>query len=143
MKNYFEQLFGGVLALFGFMFGNEPNAIRLVTAFLIFVVFDFVTGFMKAKAKKDINSFTFETGFMKKILMIICISFCFFIDKYQLLNVGINLECATATFFIFGEIISILENFIELGIKLPQPLINVLTKAQQENGVVSNEKSKW
>lgn len=118
---------GGV----GLFFGNDLAVLNIVFCLFMVISFDLVTGIIKANYMKAVTSEKWIDGFIRKILMVMCVSFCYFIDKFQVLNLGVSLESAAAMFFIAGEIISVFENFIEMGLKLPPVLVNYLDKYKE------------
>lgn len=109
-------------------FGNSVEIRNLIMCLLFIMGFDILTGLMYAFTNKTVRSSKWINGIIRKFLMIVCISFSYYLDKYGLINGAINLEGATTLFFIGGEVISVLENFVLLGIPLPAILIKFLEK---------------
>lgn len=128
MKFDFSIILSLFVGVFGLMFGNDQTITRVIYAFLIVIAFDILTGVIKAWHEKNLKSQKWIDGFFRKIMMIVCVSFCYYLDNFKILNVGVSLESASAMFFIAGEVISVLENFIALGINLPQPLSDYIAK---------------
>lgn len=100
----------------------------LFLGYLILNVLDYLTGTIKAKIKKQENSNKGLLGIIKKICYWILISVAFLIS-YLLVDIGncinINLEFVmlfgwfTVACLIVNEARSIIENLIEIGIKVP------------------------
>ncbi len=100
----------------------------LFLGYLILNVLDYLTGTIKAKIKKQENSNKGLLGIIKKICYWILISVAFLIS-YLLVDIGncinINLEFVmlfgwfTVVCLIINESRSIIENLIEIGIKVP------------------------
>jgi toxin secretion/phage lysis holin len=122
-------LAGGV----GLFFGDDVAVLNVVNALFIVILFDIVTGVVKANYMKGITSEKWIDGFIRKILMLMCVSFCYFLDKFAVLNLGVSLEVGAAMFFTAGEVISVFENFVEMGLKMPPVLVNYLAKYHEED----------
>lgn len=100
----------------------------LFVGFLILNIFDYITGTIKSKIKKEENSSKGLIGIVKKICYWILIGISFLI-AYLLVQLGnklnINIEFImllgwfTLACLIINEARSIIENFIEIGIKVP------------------------
>ncbi len=134
MNEKANYIFSGLCAIATFLFGNNPASTKFVIALAVFIAFDLITGVINALIKKEFKAGVFEYGILKKVGILVAVSFCYFIDKFQIVNVGINFESITAMFFIGGEIISNIENFANMGLKLPQQLISAINKQFIEGG---------
>lgn len=122
----------GFLSIF---FGNSKTAITLVYALLIMMGFDIFTGVLKAFAmkKNKISSAVFSLGIFKKLGILTAVSFCYFLDSYKLLNIGISLESCVAVIFVLNECISIIENLGDMGITQLTFLKEKLLSLEKEN----------
>lgn len=129
MKVNFETILSLILGGIGLMFGTDKEIQRIVFALLIAIGFDTLTGVIKARYKKNITSQKWIDGFIRKILMLVAVSFCYFLDSFHIINVGVSLESASAMFFIAGEVISVFENLTEMGLPLPKVIIDYLGNA--------------
>ena len=111
----------------------------LFLGYLLLNIFDYITGTIKSKINKNESSNKGLKGIIKKVCYWILIAVSFLIS-YLLVEVGncinINLEFVmlfgwfTLGCLIINEFRSILENLSELGIKLPDFLINGLEVIQ-------------
>lgn len=100
----------------------------LFLGYLILNVLDYITGTIKSKIKKEESSNKGLTGILKKVCYWILIGVSFLMS-YLLVQVGsyinINLEFVmlfgwfTLTCLVINEARSIIENLIEIGIKVP------------------------
>lgn len=121
-----------ILAMFaggvGLMFGSNSDILKIVAGLVIIMGFDLLTGIVKAMYNKNIKSSIWIDGFIRKILMLLCVCFCYYADKFGFINLGVSLESASALFFMAGEVVSVFENFVDLGIPLPKILIDFLAK---------------
>ena len=104
----------------------------LFAGYLILNILDYITGTIKCKIKKEESSSRGYIGIVKKVSYWILIGVSFLIS-YLLIELGnkinINLEFImffgwfTLTCLIINESRSILENLVEIGIKVPSFLI--------------------
>lgn len=121
------------------MFGTDSSIMKYVLALLIFMLFDLSTGIFKAIYNKNFKAGLLEFGILKKVGILVAVSFCYFIDKFGIINAGVNFESISAIFFIGGELISTIENFADMGLQLPQKIIDLINN-QFKNGVDTNAK---
>ena len=104
-----------------------------------FIVFDVVTGFIKALAQKNVDSTILRKGLFHKLSEIAAIAFSMGCEyALQFINIGFNLPMviAVCSYIILMESISILENIISLNPRLGKFLQKYLKKlkgAQDEN----------
>lgn len=118
------------------------------------IVFDIITGILKAKVRHIINSNAGYKGFWKKLSLLAGLAFGFFLDflEYYLITKGeeglhINIPFAIPIGMIIGiyivlnESISICENLHECGVRLPAFLLKALQIAKKsiDNGVKNNK----
>lgn len=99
---------------------------------LIFIVIDFVSGFVKAWANKEFTSSKFYIGGVKKlgILLIVAVA-----TQLDTLMVGetVIFRVAAITYYIANEGFLILENWGALGLPLPKQLKDALAKLKEDN----------
>lgn len=89
--------------------------------YLIFLLMDFATGFMKAYKVEGFKSRKLRDGVIRVITELMAIVFAGVLDFAFGLNI---LMVSTKTLFIFKEAISLVENFGILGVELPDILKN-------------------
>jgi len=130
MRINFESIIVTILGGVGLFFGNDANMTKMVVTLIAIMGFDLFTGVFKAMKNKDVQSSKWIDGFIRKVCMLLCVSFCYFLDSAKIVNLGVSLESASCLFFLGGEVISVLENFVAIGIQLPPVLINYLQKEQ-------------
>lgn len=123
------EIIAGVGAM---LFGTNAEVLKFVYALIIFIAFDLTTGIARALYTKTFKAGALENGLIKKVIIIVAISFCYFIDKFNILNAGISLESVASVFFVVGELVSTMENFADMGLKLPQQIIDVINKKAGE-----------
>ena len=100
----------------------------LFLGYLILNILDYITGTIKSKIKKQESSNRGLIGILKKVCYWILIGVSFLVS-YLLVQIGsyinINLDFVmlfgwfTLTCLIINETRSIIENFVEIGIKVP------------------------
>lgn len=123
IKMFFKKFFSLIGSFLLFLFGDFDLLLKTILA-LMFL--DYVTGICKSFIKHKINSSIGAEGIIKKVTYLCCIAVSVMLD--QMLNVDGGLRTLIITTFIFNEILSILENSGEIGIKIPNVLYRALEK---------------
>jgi toxin secretion/phage lysis holin len=123
MNKIIAKIFTFFSSLLLFLFGNFDF---LMKSMLILMILDYITGVLKAFVNKKVNSTIGGKGIIKKTIYLIIIAVSVILD--QILNLGGSLRTIIITSFIFNEMLSILENSAEMGIKIPNILIKSLDK---------------
>lgn len=105
-------------------------------------VVDYATGLMATTSRKEkISSYKSIKGIIKKVSMYMLIIVGFIIDiliKYTIANLGIQLQfptlvsCIVAIWLVCNELISILENLIDIGVEVPSFLKPLVEKIKNE-----------
>lgn len=103
---------------------------------------DYITGLMATTSRKEkISSYKSVKGIIKKVSMYLLIIVGFMIDiliKYTINNLGVQLEfptivsCIVAVWLVCNELISILENLIDIGVEIPSFLKPIVEKIKNE-----------
>lgn len=114
-------------------------------------VVDYATGLMATTNRKQkISSYKGIRGIFKKVSMYLLVIVGFFIDtliNYTVTNLGMSFEipalvsCVIAVWLVCNEIISILENLIDMDVDLPPfviPLVKMI-KGQTEDKISIKE----
>lgn len=118
------------------------------------IVFDFITGLIKANIKGELSSDIGRKGFFKKIALLVCLFFGFFLDyviPYMCGSIGVKIPFDTpfgliiCFYIVMNECISICENLYacDPGI-MPKWIVKVLKSAKEqidEKGGSANENS--
>lgn len=112
---------GLISSCFVFLFENIDINLKYL---IIVVILDFISGIFKAFVKKKINSSIGVKGVLKKFSYFIVVAISKIIG--DILNIGNLLLRIVIYSLVFNEIVSILENCTEMGIKLPKLLISSL-----------------
>ena len=90
----------------------------------------------RAFIQNKVNSSIGAKGIIKKVAYLCIIAVSVLLD--QLLNINGGLRTLIIISFIFNEMISILENGSEIGIKIPKVLYNSLDKLNSEDSDKNN-----
>lgn len=103
----------------------------LIHALLVLMMIDIITGLMKAWKNKNLWSRKSLYGFGRKMLIFLIITVANIIDFIMQLN-GV-LVLATVMFYTINEVLSITENAGQLGLPLPEKLMEVLEVVQKQD----------
>ena len=99
----------------------------LMTALLIFMVLDYVTGLMCAIADKKLSSAVGFKGICKKVLIIMLVGVAHVVDLH-VVGTGDALRSAVVCFYLSNEGVSVLENAAHLGLPVPDKLKGILAQ---------------
>ncbi|MED3976194.1 phage holin family protein [Priestia megaterium] len=127
----------GITALFG---GWD----KVFQVLLICVILDIITGIIKGLAFHDFSSKRMRKGFLTKIGYFIVIALATQFDKLmpEEFN-GLPLLRTLAIFFYVAvEASSILENLAQMGVPVPQAIIDRLAVLQSKSGEKKSSKEK-
>jgi len=121
--------FGMIGAGLSYIFGSFDS---MLATLLIFIVIDFVSGFIRAWVKKEFESRVFYIGGVKKIGILAIVAIATQLDRV-VLGDNIILRSVTISYYIANEAFSVLENYGGLGLPLPKALKNALKKLKEDN----------
>lgn len=133
----FNAVTGSIISFLTFIFGKHWFLFAL---FLFFNTIDWLTGWYKAKVTKKENSTKGWQGILKKLIYWLMIAFAFslsalFIELGHTFAIDLGITTLLGWFVLAGLIVnearSIIENFVEAGVKVPAILINGLEVADQ------------
>ncbi|MCI5957333.1 MAG: phage holin family protein [Clostridiales bacterium] len=97
----------------------------LMTALIIFMVIDYITGLMCAVVDKKLSSAVGFKGICKKVLIILLVGVAHIVDLH-VVGTGSALRSAVVCFYLSNEGVSLLENAAHLGLPIPDKLKMVL-----------------
>jgi toxin secretion/phage lysis holin len=104
-----------------------------------FIILDYATGFICAAKKRKINSDTMYWGLTRKIFEVVMVGIAVALDR--LFNNPVMVIRLMVIYFYIGmEGISVLENMVKLGVKVPPKLVSILEHIEEKE--VSNEEIK-
>lgn len=99
----------------------------LMTALLIFMVLDYITGLMCAIADKQLSSAVGFKGVCKKVLILMLVGLANIVDLH-VVGTGSALRGAVICFYLSNEGLSLLENAAHIGLPVPDKLKDVLAQ---------------
>lgn len=90
---------------------------------------DVCMGLLVAFGLKTVNSSVSRVGMVRKVGILMLVAIGFMVEPY---SQGLQVGQVTALAFIVTELISVTENAAKLGIPIPQPIIDALSKLRGE-----------
>ena len=99
----------------------------LLTALIIFMVLDYITGLMCAIIDKKLSSAVGFKGICKKVLIVMLVGVAHVVDMY-VVGSGNALRSAVVCFYLSNEGVSMLENAAHLGLPIPEKLKGILAQ---------------
>ena len=99
----------------------------LMTALIIFMVIDYITGLMCAIADRKLSSAVGFRGICKKVLIILLVGVAHIVDMH-VVGTGEALRSAVICFYLSNEGVSVLENAGRLGLPIPEKLKVILAQ---------------
>ena len=132
MTTKFE--FSTLFTIFGgFVVHFLGGADTLLKVTCVFIVLDYITGLSKGAITKSLNSYKGGKGILKKMMYIIAIIMCVWLDKLtHISETGLSFRAVILLYTIGTEGISILENLEAMGIKMPGKIYAILEKIRDE-----------
>jgi len=114
------------------------GAVKFMDLLAVLMLLDVITGLMKAWKNKRLRSRNALYGYARKIGIYVAIIVANIIDQVF----GFNGAVATATvlFYIGNELLSIVENLAQIGVKVPSVITDKLHVINEEEN--KEEKSK-
>lgn len=103
-----------------------------MTALIIFMAIDYITGLMCAVADKKLSSAVGFKGICKKALIILLVGVAHIVDLHMV-GTGSALRSAVVCFYLSNEGVSLLENSAHLGLPIPDKLKTVLEQLHDCN----------
>lgn len=142
-------------ALFTWLGASLPPLIIPVTILVILNLLDYVTGLCAAKyrnptAERPISSDKSMKGIIKKACIYVVIIIGFLLDyiiDFGIVKAGVELNfppmitIIVCAWFIFNEMLSIVENLDDIGVKMP-PFLKPLLKAMKKQANIEVKKDK-
>lgn len=112
---------GVILGICTYIFGGLDKIFLIL---LTVIVIDYITGLCRAIINKKLNSMIGIKGIIKKIGYLLIVAVSVAIDTMT--NTPNVVRSLVINFFIVNEIISIVENWGQMGLPLPDKLLQVL-----------------
>ena len=99
----------------------------LMTALLVLMVMDYVTGVMCAVIDRELSSSVGFRGIFKKVLILMLVGVAHIVDLH-VVGTGEALRSAVLCFYLSNEGVSVLENAGHLGLPIPEKLKAILAQ---------------
>jgi len=143
MKNFsidiiWAKVQAAVAAIGGYLGYFVGGVDGLMTALLIFMVLDYITGLMCAIADKKLSSAVGFKGICKKVLIIMLVGVAHIVDLH-VVGTGDALRSAVVCFYLSNESVSMLENAAHLGLPIPEKLKSVLAQLHGREDETENK----
>lgn len=132
MKHFINLISGFFGAVLGALVGGLDG---LLIGLIVFMIIDYITGIGVAVINKTVSSSTGFKGLFKKMLILLYVIMGNIIDVY-IIKSGSTARTAVILFYISNEGISIIENSVKLGLKVPDKLKRILEELTTEDEVL-------
>ncbi|MBC1571784.1 holin family protein [Listeria cossartiae] len=119
----------GFGAVFGYLFGEVDILVKVLVCF---IVADYVSGLLASGYLGELSSKMGFKGIAKKIAILILVAIAHQIDL--ILGTHNTTRDAVIFFYLANELISILENFVRMGMKVPEVLKNLILIFDAKSG---------
>ena len=127
MKHLINDVISVILTTFVYLIGGFDIAIQ---SLLIVIVIDYLTGIASAIYNKELSSKIGFKGIIKKFCYLLVVALSVVIDN--LLGQSGLIRSLVIYFFVANDGLSIIENMAEMGVKLPQKLIDALEQIEKK-----------
>ena len=108
----------------GYLIGGVDG---LMTALIVFVALDYLTGVMCAVVDKKLSSEVGFRGIFKKVLIFMLVGVANILDV-NVVGTGSALRSAVICFYLSNEGVSMIENAAHLGLPIPEKLKDILAQ---------------
>lgn len=112
----------------------------LLVALVIFVIIDYITGFMCAIVDHRLSSEVGFRGICKKVVIFLLVGIAQILDV-NVIKTGSILRTAVIFFYLSNEGVSILENAAHLGLPIPEKLKTILEQLHDRADKEANNDS--
>ena len=127
MKHLINDIASVILTTFIYLVGGFDIAIQ---SLLIVIVIDYLTGIASAIYNKKLSSKIGFKGILKKCCYLCIVALSVVIDN--LTGQSGLIRTLVIYFFVANDGLSIIENMAEMGVKLPQKLIDSLEQIKKK-----------
>lgn len=135
MKEFINFVIAAFLDIVVYLLGGIDAA---MTALLIFIVLDYITGLTAACMAGEASSKQGFKGILKKFLVLVLIAVSVRID--ELTNSGGVLRTLVIYYFVSNEGLSIIENLGQVGVPIPQVLKRAIKELRKESNQNAKKK---
>ncbi|GIO87967.1 hypothetical protein J25TS5_48990 [Paenibacillus faecis] len=138
MNEHFDPIIkilsGSVGAAVGYTVGGWTLLIQVL---LVFVIADWITGWVAAWMNGELRSRIGHEGIIRKVTIFILVAIANLIDG--ILGEGHYIRDAVIFFYLATELLSIIENVGRMGIPMPEVLRSAVKIFQSKSGENSEE----
>ncbi len=128
-RMFMNDLVQNIPQVIVFFFGERSVLIQVL---LIFTVFDYVVGLLSASFQGNLRSRLGFQNIVRKLAIFILVAIS---HQADLVTGNKNLvRDAVVFFYLANELISILENFVQMGVKVPRVLKKLVDLFQSNAG---------
>lgn len=127
MKHFINDVISVIFTTFVYLIGGFDIAIQ---SLLIVMVVDYLTGIASAIYNKELSSKIGFKGILKKFSYLCVVALSVVIDN--LTGQSGLIRTLVIYFFVANDGLSIIENMAEMGVKLPQKLIDSLEQIKKK-----------
>ncbi|MCP1638619.1 toxin secretion/phage lysis holin [Streptococcus gallinaceus] len=124
-----QAIITGLGGWLGFYLGGVDG---ILTALVLFVVADYITGIMCAIVDKKLSSSVGFKGIFRKVLIFVMVGVANVLDLH-IIGSGSVVRTAVIFFYLSNEGISLLENAAYLGLPIPEQLKLILHQLHDRN----------
>lgn len=128
MKAVFNFFTGTILTSIVYLLGGWDIALQTLLAV---IVIDYISGICRAIYKKELNSKVGIKGIIKKFGYLLIVALAVELD--HIMGDTGTIRTLVIYFFVANEGISILENWGNMGLPLPQKIFDVLEQLKKDN----------
>lgn len=126
MKTIFNDILSVMLTSIVYLLGGFDIALQ---SLLIIMIIDYLTGIASAIYNKELSSKVGFKGILKKFSYLCVVALSVVIDN--LTGQSGLIRTLVIYFFVANDGLSIIENMAEMGVKLPQKLIDSLEQIKK------------
>lgn len=135
--NELEKIFSLQSAIVGSVFAFCCKILggydALLQVVLVAMLLDYITGIIKAYQNKNLSSKAGINGIIKKVVMLMIVSFCVSMNEiWQLIGTGINIRNLILLFYLGNESISLFENCEAIGVPIPKAIKKALSQLKKK-----------
>lgn len=127
MKYLIQDIASVVCTVGIYLFGGLDIALQ---SLLVVIIIDYLTGVASAIYNKELNSKTGLKGILKKFGYLCVVALSVIIDRIT--GTSGVIRNLVIYFFVANDGLSIVENLTQMGVKLPEKLINALEQIKEK-----------
>lgn len=127
MKHFINDILSVILTTIIYLLGGFDIALQ---SLLIVMIVDYLTGIVSAIYNKELSSKIGFKGILKKFSYLCVVALSVVIDN--LTGQSGLIRTLVIYFFVANDGLSIIENMAEMGVKLPQKLIDSLEQIKKK-----------